>query len=74
MADFIGRKISAHYSISDMEARHSSDEYQAIHFIDVSLLDISGTRIRDFMRQGKSIRFLVPQKVELYIRQQGLYQ
>jgi len=74
VTDFIGRKISAHYSISDMEARHSSDEYQAIHFIDVSLLDISGTRIRNFIRQGKSIRFLVPQKVELYIRQQGLYQ
>jgi len=74
VADFIGKKISAQYHCNDTEARHSSDTYQPIHFIDVSLLDISGTRIRDFIRQGKSIRFLVPETVELYIRQQGLYQ
>lgn len=74
VADFIGRKISAQYHCNGIEARHASEHYQPIHFIDVSLLDISGTRIRDFIRQGKSIQFLVPEKVELYIHQQGLYQ
>ena len=74
VADFIDRKISAQYHCSGTEARHTSDKFQPIHFKGVSLLDISGTRIRDFIRQGKSIRFLVPEKVELYIRQQGLYQ
>ncbi len=74
VADFIGSKISDQYRCSDMEARHDGGEYHSIHFMDVSLLDISGTHIRDFARQGKSIQFLVPEKVELYIRQRGLYQ
>ena len=74
VADFIASKISRHYRCSDTEARHAGDEYQPIHFMDVSPLDISGTRIRDFIRQGKSIQFLVPEKVELYIRHRGLYQ
>ncbi len=60
VADFIRQKVS-------------SDEYQSIYFTDVSLLDISGTKIRDLVRQGKSIRFLVPEQIEHYIRQRGLY-
>lgn len=72
--EFVRQKISDSYRITDTGACHADGEYQPIHFIDVSLLDISGTRIRDFIRQGRSIQFLVPEKVERYIRQQGLYQ
>ena len=72
--EFIRQKISSSYRITDTGACHTDGELQPIHFIDVSLLDISGTRIRDFIRQGRSIQFLVPEKVERYIRQQGLYQ
>jgi nicotinate-nucleotide adenylyltransferase len=74
VADFIHSKISDQYCCSDTGALSKSDEYQPIHFMDVSLLDISATRIRDFISQGKSIQFLVPEKVERYIRQQGLYE
>ena len=74
VTDFIRQKISGRYRITDTGAFPSDGEYQPIHFIDVSLLEISGTRIRDFIRQGRSIQFLVPEKVERYIRQRGLYQ
>ena len=74
VTDFIRQKISGRYRITDTGAFPSDGEYQPIHFIDVSLLEISGTRIRDFIRQGRSIQFLVPEKVERYIQQQGLYQ
>jgi len=37
------------------------------------MLDISGTQIRNLIRQNKSIRFLVPEKVEKYIDEQGIY-
>ncbi|MBW1891844.1 MAG: nicotinate (nicotinamide) nucleotide adenylyltransferase [Deltaproteobacteria bacterium] len=73
VADFIRQKVSLHYDCTDTHACHSSDEYQSIYFTDVSLLDISGTKIRDLVRQGKSIRFLVPEQIEHYIRQRGLY-
>jgi nicotinate-nucleotide adenylyltransferase len=74
VTDFVRHHISSGYRITDAGAFSSNDEFQPIHFMEVSLLDISGTRIRDLIREGKSIQFLVPEKVERYIHQQGLYQ
>ena len=73
-ADFIRENLSDAYRITDAGACDPGGGYQPIHFIDVSLLDISGTGIRNLIRQGKSIQFLVPDEVEAYIRQRGLYQ
>ena len=74
VADFIRQNISGGYRITDGGAFDADGGYEPIHFIDVSLLDISGTGIRDSIRRGKSIRYLVPKEVEDYIRQRGLYQ
>ncbi len=41
--------------------------------IGMPLLEISGTEIRRRVRKGLSIRYLVPDAVERYIRQKGLY-
>ncbi len=44
-----------------------------IIFLKVTPLDISATRIRDLIKQEKSIKYLLPEKVESFIISKGLY-
>jgi nicotinate-nucleotide adenylyltransferase len=42
-------------------------------FVDITAVDISSTDIRKRLKQGRGIRYLVPPKVEDYIRKTGVY-
>jgi nicotinate-nucleotide adenylyltransferase len=44
-----------------------------IVFLKAPLLEISSTYIRKIIREGKSIRYLVPEKVRIEIEQNGYY-
>lgn len=44
-----------------------------IHQLTTPELEISSTNIRERIREGHSIRYMVPRSVEEYIRKEGLY-
>jgi nicotinate-nucleotide adenylyltransferase len=44
-----------------------------IRYLDTPCLDISSTRIRQLAREGKSLRYLLPEAVRLAILEKGIY-
>lgn len=48
-------------------------ENATVNFLKAPLLEISSTYIRKTIKEGKSIRYLVPEKVRLEIEQNGYY-
>jgi len=44
-----------------------------LYFREISFLDISSTKIREFIEKGETVRYLIPAEVEAYIQRHGLY-
>ncbi len=73
----IGRCLRQHvdrgYTWRAGERRFTHVHLQPVAVTEVTRLQISATRIREIIATGRSIRYLVPDAVRAYIRQQGLY-
>ena len=46
---------------------------ERLHFIDTPLIELSSTQIRKRLAQGRPVRYMVPEAVEVHIREKGLY-
>ncbi len=44
-----------------------------IHFQETTLLDIAASRLRAWIREERSVRYLLPESVLAYVREKGLY-
>ncbi|HUV05575.1 MAG TPA: nicotinate-nucleotide adenylyltransferase [Armatimonadota bacterium] len=61
------------FDLAELKARLPARFYSAIEFLPMTPMDISGTEIRARVASGRSIRYLVPDSVEAYIRKHRLY-
>lgn len=73
MEDYLKSKISSEYIFSNSQSCYMRPEKQPIYVYEVTILDISSTKIRELIKRGRSIEYLVPQKVANFINSKGLY-
>jgi len=73
MENYLKSKISKDFVFSESQNCYRAKNKQPIYVFTVTGLDISSTRVRDLIGAGRSIRYLVPQKVAEFINSKGLY-
>jgi len=74
LGDFIRQKISAGYYLSKSKDAYEHESLRPIYLSHITPVDISATDIRDRIRKGKPVKGLIPESVEAYIMEKGLYQ
>ena len=72
MTDILER-IGMRYTREKGEESFLLHTGKRIFFISVTFMDISSSRIRELVRNGRSVSFLLPKKVKEYILRKGLY-
>lgn len=73
LEEFIHRYISRDYEYDQSSKRYTHSRWSSIYCFNITHLDISATRIREWIRQDRSVRFLVPDPVEELIKEKRLY-
>jgi nicotinate-nucleotide adenylyltransferase len=73
MDDYLKSSLSGGYKFSELQSCYLTDDKQPIYIFEVTALDISSTRIRSLVKEGRSIGYLVPRKAAEFITSRGLY-
>ncbi|MCF8111594.1 MAG: nicotinate-nucleotide adenylyltransferase [Desulfobacteraceae bacterium] len=69
----ISDRVSAQYRFEPENRRFVHPGKRAVYPFSATLLDISASRIRSLTKAKASVRYLVPESVETYIHEKGLY-
>ncbi len=72
-AEILPAPLAGVYRYDAQEEAFRGSTGHAVFFRGVTFLDISSSDIRQRAAQGRSFRYLVPDKVSAYIHQSGLY-
>jgi nicotinate-nucleotide adenylyltransferase len=67
-------QVSERYEFDAGAQAFFHPDHYTVYYCEVTSLDISSSRIRELLARGCSVRYLLPDGVEDYIRQQGIYQ
>jgi nicotinate-nucleotide adenylyltransferase len=70
---FVRARISPECALDPASGAWRAPGVKGIRVFPVTALDVSSSRVRDLVRAGRSIRFLVPDPVMTYIQSRGLY-
>jgi nicotinate-nucleotide adenylyltransferase len=73
MEDYIKTKISSDYEYSKSRSCFLRINKPPIFVHEITAIQISSTMIRKLIKRGRSIDYLVPQKVAEFIKSKGLY-
>jgi nicotinate-nucleotide adenylyltransferase len=71
--DFLCHGISEEYTGSEERSVFSHPQLMPIHVFNVTMLDISSSKIRDLIYSGFSVRYLLPAEVLDIVYSRGLY-
>jgi nicotinate-nucleotide adenylyltransferase len=71
--DFLHRSISSQYAGSINGSVFSHPRLKPVHVFNVTMLDISSTKIRQLIRLRRSVRYLLPAEVLDIIANRGLF-
>lgn len=71
--DFLPLEVRSDFCYDSAKGCYTHISGNCFGFLEVTLLDISSTEIRNRLKAGKSVKYLTPAKVEEYIKENRLY-
>ena len=74
LADVVSRNVASRFS--PMAGEKDGFEHATghrIYFRETTLLDVAASRLRAWIREEQSVRYLIPERVWGYVQENGLY-